>query len=203
MQMFAIKKLLGRWPVLLLLLFCVPSAQAQVAQAYRGDVNSLWVGAEYSNQSASFPYKSGVRVTGVGAFASYDLNLHYGVEATARFLQSNTIYSESENSYLIGPHYQVGIYGKFIPYARVLFGLGSIQYPQVSGRYFSIAPAVGVSYRLSKKWSLRGDYEYQYWLNSPGFSNEPENRITPSGFNLGLAYRLFHKQPFGEKLGEY
>lgn len=42
-------------------------AHAQVApSAYRA-TQSLWVGAEYSNVSASFPYESGQRLSGVGS----------------------------------------------------------------------------------------------------------------------------------------
>jgi len=194
------------YPVRCLLLLMIGlgavAAQAQVVPAYHGKVNTLWVGAEYSNLSASFPYQSSVRVSGVGIFANYEMTSHLGVEATTRFLKSNTIYDESENNYLAGVRYRMGYYGKFQPYAKVLLGLGSIQYPHVNGRYFAFVPAAGVSYRFSKKWTVHGEYEYQYWMNSPGFKNEPEHTITPNGFHIGVAYRAFHRQPFGEKPGE-
>ena len=206
--MVAITKLRSNSParsLLVLMMLFLPAAfavQAQVIPAYHGKVNSLWVGAEFANYSASFPYKSSVRVNGIGLFANYDMNKHLGVEATVRMLKSKTIYSESENNYLVGARYRIGIYGNFQPYARVLLGLSSIQFPLVSGRYFAFAPGAGVRYRLTRKVSLVGEYEYQYWMNSPGFKNEPQHTITPNGFTIGIAYRAYHRQPFGEHLGE-
>jgi hypothetical protein len=46
-----------------------------------------------------------------------------------------------------------------------------------------------VSYHLAQRWQIRGEYEYQFWLNSPGFANEPEHQITPNGFHVGIAFR--------------
>jgi hypothetical protein len=47
-----------------------------------------------------------------------------------------------------------------------------------------------VTYRLSRRWAVRGEYEYQFWPGSPGFANEPAHELTPSGFHAGIAFRL-------------
>jgi opacity protein-like surface antigen len=72
-------------------------------------------------------------------------------------------------------------------------GVGVIHYPFIIGNanYFDIAPGGGVNYRLSRHWLLRAEYEYQLWINSPGYSNQPDHLLRPNGMNAGVAYRLF------------
>ena len=60
-----------------------------------------------------------------------------------------------------------------------------------SGSYLSVAPGAGVNYRLSRRFMVRGEYEYQFWLNSPNFANEPARQLKPSGFHLGVSFRVF------------
>ena len=71
-------------------------------------------------------------------------------------------------------------------------GLGKIQYPFSigSGTYLALAPGGGLNYRLSRRFSLRAEYEYQMWPGSPNFTNEPAHELTPNGFHAGIAYRL-------------
>jgi opacity protein-like surface antigen len=168
-------------------------ARAQAVPSATRPNHVLWVGGEYSNISAGFPYQSSQRLWGVGAFADYHLTSHIGVEAEARFLRFNSFYGETEDNYLAGPRYLVGRFGRLEPYAQCLVGLGKIQYPFVIGNesYLALAPGAGASYRLSRRWALRGEYEYQLWLNSPNFAGEPQHEITPSGFHVGVAFRLF------------
>jgi len=169
------------------------SAMAQVVPSAAGPGRSLWAGAEYSNINASFPYNSNQRLWGIGGFADYHVTTHIGVEGEDRFLRFNSFYGETEDNYLAGPRYMVRTFGKFQPYAQCLAGLGKIQYPFQIGNasYFAVAPGAGVNYRLSRRFTLRGEYEYQFWLNSPGFANEPAHQLTPNGFHIGLAYRIF------------
>lgn len=168
------------------------SAQAQTAPSATRTGHALWVGGEYSNISAGFPYASGQRLWGAGAFADYHLTGHIGLEAEARFLRFNSFYGETEDNYLAGPRYLPRNLGRFQPYAQFLVGDGKIQYPFEigNGNYFAIAPAAGTNYRISRRWSLRGEYEYQLWLESPNIANEPAHRIAPHGFHLGVAFRV-------------
>jgi opacity protein-like surface antigen len=179
------------WMAVLLLAL---AAQAQVAPSAYGPGHSLWVGGEYSNINASFPYQSNQRLSGISVFADYNVNSPIGVEAAARFLRFNSFYGESEDNYLAGPRYVVRKFGRLQPFAKFLVGIGKIQYPFSigSGSYLALAPAGGVDYRLSHRWAIRAEYEYQFWPGSPGFSNEPANQLTPNGFHAGIAFRPFH-----------
>ncbi|MGD0729939.1 MAG: outer membrane beta-barrel protein [Terracidiphilus sp.] len=168
------------------------AAQAQVVPSAIGPGRSLWLGAEYSNINASFPYQSNQRLWGIGGFADYHFTGHIAVEGEARFLRFNSFYGETEDNYLAGPRYMIRTFHKLQPYAQCLVGEGKIQYPfQIgTGSYLTLAPGGGANYRLSRKWIVRGEYEYQMWLNSPGVANEPSHELTPSGFHVGIAYRL-------------
>jgi len=167
-------------------------AQAQVIPSAQDGRHALWAGGEYSNTHAGFPYQSSQRLWGIGGFADYHLTTHIDAEAEARFQRFNSFYGETEDNYLAGPRYLVGTLGKFQPFAQFLVGLGKMQYPFNigSGQYLALAPGGGVNYRISRKWSLRGEYEYQFWPGSPNFINEPAHQITPNGFHAGLSYRL-------------
>jgi len=168
------------------------AAQAQVVASATGPRHSLWLGAEYSNIQAGFPYDSNQRLWGIGAFADYHITSQIGVQGELRFLRFNSIYGETEDNYLAGPRYMVGRFGKLRPFAQCLAGIGRIQYPfQIgSGSYLAVAPGAGADYRIARRWSLTGEYEYQFWPGSTGVLGEPAHRIAPSGFHAGIAFRL-------------
>jgi opacity protein-like surface antigen len=167
-------------------------AQAQAVPSAFGPGHSLWAGAEYSNISASFPYQSSERLQGVGAFADYHISSRFALSGDARFLHFGGFAGSTESSYLAGPKAFFFARGKFRPYAKFLAGLGKIHYPYDIGdaSYLALAPGAGTEYRVGKRWALRVEYEYQYWHNSPGFSNEPGHALTPNGFHAGLAYSI-------------
>jgi opacity protein-like surface antigen len=180
------------WMVALTTCLLVCSARAQVVPSAIGGSHPLWVGGEYSNIHANFPYGSNQRLWGIGGFADYRLTPHIGVVAEARFLRFQSFYGDSEDNYLGGARYLTKKFDKLQPYAQGLAGIGMIQYPfQIgSGKYFAIAPGGGASYRIADRWSLRGEYEYQLWLNWPNIHGYPTQSFTPNGFHIGLAYKL-------------
>lgn len=153
----------------------------------------FWVGAEYSNVSASFPYQSSQRLAGMGVFADFRLNRRVGLEGDARFLHFGGFEDSTESSYLIGPKAYVFARGRFEPFGKFLVGKGKIHYPFSIGdaSYLALAPGAGSDYRLSRRWMLRVEYEYQIWLDSPGYRDEPKHELTPNGFHVGVAYRVF------------
>lgn len=166
---------------------------AQVApSAYRAPY-VLWVGGEYSNVRASFPYQSSQRLTGVGVFADFKLNWRVGLEGDARFMHFGGFENSTESSYLAGPKVYLFSKGRFQPYGKLLIGVGKVHYPFEIGNasYFALAPGAGSNYRLSRHWMLRAEYEYQIWYDSPGYANEPKHELTPNGFHVGVAYRVF------------
>ena len=168
------------------------AAHAQVVPSAFGPAHAFWLGGEYSNIHAGFPYQSSQRLFGVGVFADYHLTPHIGIEAQARFLRFNSFYGETETNYLAGPRYLARSFGNLQPYAQFLAGLGMIQYPfQIgSGNYLALAPGAGANYRIARRWSLTGSYDYQLWPGSPGVTGVPSHQIAPSGFHAGLAFRL-------------
>jgi opacity protein-like surface antigen len=171
---------------------CAAAAHGQaVPSAHRG-AQSLWLGAEYSNLHAGFPYGSSLRLSGAGVFATYNWDHHYAVEGHARFLNQNSWYGETEQDYLAGPRYTFLRSNKWRPYASFQAGIVKIQYPFSigNGSLFALAPGGGIEYRMAPKWALRGSYEYQILPNSPNFTDEPKFGIRPNGFQFGIAYRM-------------
>jgi len=169
------------------------AARAQVEpSAYRGS-DTLWVGADAAYVNASFPYQSGQHLAGIGVFADFNVNVRLAVEASAHFLDFSGFESETESSYLAGPRYRFGRHGRFQPYAQGLLGIGKIHYPFSIGdaHYFDIAPGAGVNYQLNSRWLVRAEYEYQLWINSPGYANEPNHQLRPNGILIGIAFRPF------------
>jgi opacity protein-like surface antigen len=172
-------------------LLLVP-AHAQVVPAAHGPRKSLWIGAEYSNISASFPYQSDQRLQGAGIFAVSHLNPYIGIEGDARFLHFGGFEGSTENNYLAGLDGFFLERERFRPYGKFLVGVGQIHYPFAIGNasYFAMAPGAGTEYRMSRSWMVRVEYEYQIWPNSPGYANEPNHMLMPNGFHIGFAYRV-------------
>lgn len=185
-----VKKLLG------IALFFIPfSAFAQVAPATQGGGLSLSAGAEYSNFHPDWGQN---RLGGIAAFVDADhIILHnLGAEGEARWLIFNEFEGEHESTYLIGPRYRLIRFHGLSGYAKFLMGGGLITYPNKigSGSYFAYAPGGTAEFRLSHHFSVRGDYEYQFWPSAPGivftFPN-PSHGLNPNGFSAGVSYKIF------------
>ena len=181
-------------PVALLLLavFAAAAARAQVAASSTGAGQSLWVGGEYSNLRAGFPYDSSFRLGGIGAFAAFNWNHRFGLQGEAAWLRFQGFEGETESDYLIGPRYTFLHSQRLRPYAAFEVGGVRMHYPFElgSGSFFAMAPTGGFEYRLSPRWSTRVQYQYQYLLHSPNFTDEPRFGIRPSGIQAGIAYRI-------------
>jgi opacity protein-like surface antigen len=168
------------------------SACAQAVPSANYPLRTLWVGVQYSNVHAGFPYQSSQRLSGISFFADYHIQPRLSIEADARFLYMGGFNGQTETNYLAGPRFAIWNTGKLRPYGQFLVGLGAMHFPFNigDGRYLALAPGGGVNYRLSRRWSLNGEYEYQLWPGSPNLSNQPAHAITPNGFHAGLAYRV-------------
>lgn len=59
-------------------------------------------------------------------------------------------------------------------------------------KYFTIAPAGGLEYRLNCLWAMHTEYQYRFLLDSPNFTNEPQYGIHPNGVQVGVTYRIKH-----------
>lgn len=127
----------------------------------------------------------------VGANVSADAYMapRYGIEGEANWARCHQQSGTWANTYLVGPRYQfngIGDY-RYRPYAKFLVGVGEFNFPYnyAFGRYFVMAPGVGVDYRLSPRLRLRlFDVEYQYW---PGFTY---GSMSNFGVSTGIRYRI-------------
>ncbi len=179
-------------PTMLLAAAFTAEARAQSPPSAYGPASPFRIGAQYSNSSASFPYQSGQRLTGAGAFADVRLNYRFSLEGEANFLTFGGFEGSTESSYLAGPRAVLLFRGRWLPYGKLLVGEGRIHYPFRIGdaSYLALAPGAGADYRVSYRWTLRFEYEYQIWPDSPGYANEPDHELTPNGFHVGIAYRV-------------
>lgn len=168
-------------------------AYGQVAPSAFDRSQSIRLGLEYSNMEAGFPAGSSLRLSGIGAFGTFNWNHQIGVEGAARFQRFNSFYGETEDSYLAGPRYTFLHSDQWRPFAAFELGVVKMQYPFSLGSCgcFAMAPTGGLDYRLDRKWSLRGEYQYQILPGSPNFTNEPKFGIRPNGFQAGISYRVF------------
>jgi opacity protein-like surface antigen len=154
---------------------------------------SLWAGAEFANYRAGFPHGSGLRLSGVGAFVTFNRTHHIGFEGHVRFLYVNSWNGETEQDYLAGPRYTFFMSNRWRPFADLEVGAVRIHYPFHigTGDQFAIAPGGGLEYRVSHRVSVRGIYEYQILPNSPNFTDEPHFGVHPNGVYGGLSIRPF------------
>jgi hypothetical protein len=135
------------------------------------------------------------KIKGGGFYTTFDFRYHLGIEGEFHQINdSNPTSAIYERTYEIGPRY-VYRYGRFAPYAKLMYGRGVFNYPPVFGdpqggaaanlAYNLAAAGVGADYRLLRFMNVRGEYEFQRWF---GF---PPNGLTPGILSIGVAYQ-FH-----------
>jgi opacity protein-like surface antigen len=82
---------------------------------------------------------------------------------------------------------------KFVPYAKGIVSFGSIDFTLPHSPTYShdtrtvTSLGGGLDYRLARRLTLRGDYEYQWWPQM--FS---ANALNPNGFTIGALYNFGH-----------
>jgi opacity protein-like surface antigen len=132
---------------------------------------------------------------GYGFYTTFDFKYHIGIEGEFHQLNdpdaTDGVY---ERTYEIGPRYVLH-YGRYHPYAKLMYGRGVFNYPPVFGdpktgpaanlAYNLGAIGAGVDYRVLPGMNVRADFEYQKW---PSF---PLNGLSPWIVSIGAAYR-FH-----------
>jgi hypothetical protein len=158
------------------------SAAAQARESATAGRTFLWVGGGASGYYLQY---GAVKNLGVTGYVDADSIRRFGIEGEGRWLefhQTNQIHAET---YLAGPRYHFNM-GRFQPYVKGLGGLGKFNFTNsyAHGTYFVVAGGGGVDYRLSPRWSARGDFEYQYW---PQFTF---GAMSSGGVTVGLRYLL-------------
>ena len=173
---------------------------AQTQPSAEGPQVLLWVGASFSSFnpdygcSSSAPFSCwGGRVMGISPYAATPFFLfnRIGAEGQARFLIWHGPSSLTETSYMAGPSFRIGRFGAFSFSASLLLGSSRFHIPAPatgSGSYFAYAPDGAVDYRLARRVSVRGDYEYQRWPSFAGVKGK--NGLTPNGLSVGISYAV-------------
>ncbi len=135
------------------------------------------------------------QLLGIGGFVDADHVIgKFGAEGEARWLHwRGPGGGLVQSNYLLGPRYQLFRRGDLSFSAKALMGGSWMTLPNDLGHgsYFTMAPGGTLEYRLTKRLTLRGDYEYQLWPRFSGISTLPSNGLTPNGFSVGLSYRLW------------
>jgi len=129
------------------------------------------------------------RLYGIGAFVDVKFSRWVQIEAEGRWLRFNQFEDINEDNYLIGPrlpihHFQ---FMHATPYAKALIGYGRMNFENniAWGRFTDIAYGGGVDFKLSKRISARGDFEFQQW---PSWFN---SSLAPYGLSAGLSYKIY------------
>jgi hypothetical protein len=198
---------------LFVLLFLPTALLAQSPKSAIGDDAALWAGGEASYFNPDFSCKSnwvfGCSHDVLGATALVDFNVKpkWGAEGEARWLRWNGVGDQVETDYLIGPRYKMYQRGRFSLWGKFVAGGGWITTPyypaagSLKGSYFVYAPGATVDYRLSHRFLVRADYEYQFW---PSFAGPPSysssgalvlhnGGLTPNGVSVGVMYRFLNR----------
>lgn len=128
---------------------------------------------------------------GAGAFVDVRFSRWVNVEAEGRWLRFNQFVNIHQDNYLIGPKVPIHTFGKYTPYGKFLFGIGSMnfEYGSTSCRCAALVYGGGVDYKLNDKWTVRAaDFEYQQW---PNWYVNQNAQLHPYGFSSGISYRIF------------
>jgi hypothetical protein len=129
--------------------------------------------------------------------ADIDFTRHFGAEAEFHFAKDSSGSGQYEKTYEIGGRY-FRTYGRFVPYAKVLWGRGVYNFtqpyvgsngslnflPVANLAYNLVAAGAGADYKLQRHFYVRGDWEYQRWFSFQGSS------LSPNLITVGLAYHF-------------
>jgi opacity protein-like surface antigen len=164
----------------------VVSARAQVAPAAYRSSFTLSAGALGSRfqpdyEDSGVAHSSPYNLYGIGAYVDADFSRWVKIEAEGRWLRFNQFLGVDENTYMIGPRVAPYTFHKITPYGKVLFGWGSGSF--LAGRSFALAYGGGADYRLTRRFAVRGDFEYQQWQVT-------SITLHPYGVSAGISYRI-------------
>lgn len=87
-----------------------------------------------------------------------------------------------------GPIYEWRRAGRIRPYGKFLIGFGSIDFPGNAPNYNHdtrtvYEPGAGINVLAWNRFSIRGEYVYQFWPNMFG-----QGSLNPNGFSVGTVY---------------
>jgi hypothetical protein len=182
----------------LIFLLCFATSldlRAQVAEsatARQLTINTGAMASAFAPNAGSHPfYGPGTNfLTGPGTFVDVHFTHWIQLEGEARWLRFHEFKGEHLDNYLIGPKVPVFQFSHAQVYGKGLIGLGRMVFPDQVGHAYSTALAFGggIDYKLSRKLTVRGDFEFQDW---PKFVPNLMPSFHPFGISVGAAYRVF------------
>jgi opacity protein-like surface antigen len=196
---------MSKWIPLLALLAAHGMLVAQNSESAVGGIPKLSAGVEYSNFNPDYGCSSnavfhcgnsqGGLLNGLGAFVDFNVRPKWGAEGEVRWLKFGGLGGESETNYLVGGRYRMADFGKFELWGKFLLGDGTFDGPKSTGlseSHLAYVPGATLEYRLSRRLSLRVDYEYQFL---PSFgqttsTGKHDNGLTPNGVSLGVTWHF-------------
>jgi len=171
--------------LLILLVTEISSSRAQVAPtayAHKFEIDAGGLGSFFQ------PDYGANHLIGVGAYVDVRITRWIQPEAEGRWLRFNQFENVHQDNYLLGPRVPIHTFWKATPYAKVLFGVGSMtfQFNYAHGRFTDIAYGGGVDIKLNRRFTVRPvDFEYQQW---PSWVQGP---LYPWGVSAGISYRVW------------
>jgi hypothetical protein len=179
-----------------LLLFLSPTVFAQAVPSAEGSGRSIWVGVEGStfnpdwgcNENSPFSCWDS-QLLGIAVFSDANhLVGKIGLEGEMRWLNWRGP-GTTQSNYLVGPRYPVFNGRKLSANVKFVSGIAFFHSGGSSDLWAAFVPGGTIGYRVSPRFLIRADYEYQMW---PGFVGKlGQHGLTPNGFSVGASYRLF------------
>lgn len=179
-------------------LMCVGLIHAQTVPAAQSRVGRLDVGAGFSGfdtDAGNHPFEYGV-----AAFADLKFWRSLGIEFEGRTIQFDETQNIRQDTAMGGFRYVLPWRHLAIPYVKALAGVGSADFPEGTytrgsfsrqhDTFSAIEAGGGVAYPLHGRFSLRGEYDYQMWLDYGRGPRPGYGMLNPAGFTIGIAYHI-------------
>ncbi len=193
-------KLVLRFIPSLLLVFALAPASSQVnPAATQGGAGGIPIMVGIGGADFAIDWGAGTRMEGVTAWVDYfpwgmSPKIHgIGIELEGRDLNFNRpsgIPKMRQDTGMAGVIYSMPYLNSFRPFGKVMFGIGSIDFPPnpavpyyTHDTFQTIAPAGGIDYRVWGHLWARGEYEYQFWHHTFG-----SHDLNPNGASFGFLY---------------
>ena len=171
---------------------------------------------------SDFPDYTRHKLYGYGVYADLDFTNHLGFEGEYRQAsdttngqytpigQPNSTVLQHQRTYEGGLRYFRHI-SRFAPYAKVMFGVASMEYPPLpppapqnvsagTFGYHFLGLGTGTDLEITQHINARFDFEAQEWFaaaNSPGVNNIGglPRGLTPFIYSGGIAWRFGNRDP--------
>src|ERR1700719_4756769 len=133
--------------------------------------------------------EGGHYLVGAGTYVDLHFTHWFQLEGEARWMRWDQYLGEQQDNYLIGPRVPIVSFGRSTQiYGKAMIGYAKMTFPggYGYGSFTQFAFCGSIDHHLSRKLSVKADFEYQYW---PVYLNNAT--LTPYGASVGMGYRVF------------